>query len=106
MLICQAFFESVVFLACFSHCVLSYEDHRKVLLIQLEQTIVVLPWTSSSPSGYCECDINELNGLLRCKESTLSVLDCYCVTYDDTTQEFIVGTCMLNFLGYKSHMYD
>lgn len=58
-------------------------------------------WTKFSQSGHCECNITELDGLLRCSESKLSVLDCYCVTYDNATCQFMVGTCILNCVGVK-----
>jgi len=51
------------------------------------------PWTSGSN---CACG-NDLDGVVRCDRTTrdTSLLFCYCMTYSNSTQETVVGGCLV-----------
>ena len=46
----------------------------------------------------CECG-SKVHGAVYCDESRVSVLDCYCMTNETTTQQMVVGNCIYNCLN-------
>ena len=53
------------------------------------------PWTSYSSKG-CSCSKDYFDGELKCDKKTkaLSVLDCHCMTYDNSSDVVEVGACV------------
>ena len=51
-------------------------------------------------SEKCDCG-GSLSGRVYCNSTLgiLGILDCYCMTYDDTMEDFIVGACIYNCLN-------
>ena len=59
-------------------------------------------WMKCTPSKYCKCSKTFLiHALLKCDENGLSVLDCYCMTNDNRTDQLKVGVCIENCRSVK-----
>ncbi len=69
----------------------------------------IVPWTKPSGTG-CVCldDKYTFDGKLKCDENTqyLSVLDCYCMTYDPISESIDVGACVQNCMKLEQHLED
>ncbi len=89
-------------LAVIVNCAFFHQENHQLV----NQSIQILANTSGDTCEYNNMTINTLDGLLRCEENVLSVLDCYCVTYDNTTRKFMIGACILNCLGAKKKLYN
>ena len=72
---------------------------------QLNDNLSCPPWSFFNGTD-CECG-DDLNGLVYCNQQTQvsSLLNCYCMTYDNTTGETVVGAslyCCFNHSYVKS----
>ena len=55
------------------------------------------PWTVyNDETGQCDCG-NDLRGIVHCNAETksVSVLTCFCMTYNSKTNQTVVGHCMI-----------
>ena len=59
------------------------------------------------PNGDCECG-HSLGGVVSCNEDTkeVGVLDCFCITFDSTSNKTVVGECPYNCLNVSKSFYD
>ena len=59
------------------------------------------------PNGDCECGYS-FNGVVSCDEGTkeVRVLDCYCITFDSTSNKTVVGECFVNCANVSKSYYD
>ena len=55
-------------------------------------------WQKEGENGTCECGA-QIHGAVYCDNSTVSVLDCYCMTEESTTGQMVVGNCIYNCLN-------
>ena len=58
-------------------------------------------------NGECECGYS-FNDVVSCDEETkeVRVLDCYCVTFDSTSNKTVVGECFVNCQNVSKSYYD
>ena len=82
-----------------------------VLAVWAEQGSEECPvWTTyNSTAGQCECG-DSLGGVVRCLPSTLkvSLLRCYCMTYNEEANTTVVGPCIFlcaDNYGKNEHCY-
>ena len=59
------------------------------------------------PNGECECGYS-FDGVVSCDEETkeVRVLDCYCITFDSTSNKTVVGECFVNCVNVSKSYYD
>ena len=65
-------------------------------------------WTTfNNTTGKCECG-SDLAGVVTCNPDTLeiSILRCYCMTYDEHTDTTEVGPCYFTCDGRSSLVYE
>ena len=59
------------------------------------------------PNGECDCGYS-FDGVVSCDEETkeVRVLDCYCITFDSTSNKTVVGECFVNCVNVSKSYYD
>ena len=68
--------------------------------------VTCVPWTTDKPK--CTCKNENFNGKVKCENysQVLSILDCFCMTYDDASKSIEVGVCVENCMAIKSSLND
>ena len=58
-------------------------------------------------NGDCDCGYS-FDGVVSCDEETkeVRVLDCYCITFDSTSNKTVVGECFVNCVNVSKSYYD
>ena len=59
------------------------------------------PWFKLS-NGTCKCG-EEIDGIVKCNKALQesAILDCYCMTYNESTEAVVVGACLYKCVGTK-----
>ena len=65
-------------------------------------------WMTCPSSKFCTCSkfSNSLYQLIKCDENGLAVLECFCMTYDNTTDQIQIGPCIENCKGTGKSSYE
>ena len=100
ILLCSCFCEQVT-------VVDSLSAEERVQLPAHDEECPDTWFVQSGSDGECKCG-HKFYGVVSCDEETreVRVLDCYCITYDSTTNKTVLGECLYNCLNVSSSYYD
>jgi len=64
-------------------------------------------WFKKTETGLCECG-PELGGVIKCDNCTkeVSIVLAYCMTYDNSSGELLVGYTNYGYMGGKDRAYN
>ena len=88
----------------------SWERVCTVRAVDYPATAATCPYTwfvPSGPNGECHCG-HTFDGVVSCDEDTkqVRVLDCFCMTFDQSRNKTVLGECLYNCLNVSKSYYD
>ena len=77
--------------------VASSQERNDLSMFDQNQTCPQVWFIPTNDSQQCDCG-SDLSGRVYCNSTlgVLSILDCYCMTYDESMENIVVGACVYN----------
>ena len=85
--------------------VASIQEPNDLTMFDQNQTCPQAWFIPTNDSQQCDCG-SDLSGRVYCNSTlgALGILDCYCMTYDESMENIIVGACIYNCENRATHL--